>query len=77
MTTITTKNTREAAEYIGIQARELLNGLQADFLVERTNNRHYKANPALVRAGMATPGDLKWTQKGLAFLKKAYQPVKD
>lgn len=72
---VATYNTTEAAEKLGVDKVELLENMMKEGMVERTRNRHYKANPVLIRAGMATPGDLQWTDQGLKFLRKAYKPV--
>ncbi len=69
-------STTEAARKLGLVKKDLMSALMGESLVSRTKNRHYKANPALVRAGIATSGDLRWTKQGMTFLKKAYVPKK-
>ena len=71
-----TVNTTEAAKKIGVEPIALIEELETEGLISRTRNRHYKAEPFLVRANMATSGDLRWTNKGVKFLKSAYSFLK-
>lgn len=77
MTTNTrnTKNTSTVARSLGVPKQALLSAMQEEGMIERTANRHYKANPMLVRAGYATSGDLQWTPKGVKLIKQAYASV--
>lgn len=66
-------NTTEVADQLGLDRNILLEYLQEENLVQyNPSSRHYSANPALVRGGLATGGKLRWTPKGVEFIKNAY-----
>jgi hypothetical protein len=70
-------NTTSAARFLRIPRAELISRLAEDKLIVRVRNRHYQANPAFVRAGMASKGDLRWTPQGMRFLARAYADLRN
>lgn len=67
------KSTTEVARDLGMKAPTLLKSLSDQGMIERTPNRHYRASEFLIKSGMATRGDLRWTPEGQTLLRKAYE----
>lgn len=66
------KSTSQVAREIGVSATKVLTALEQEGIIERTANRHYKATPFLVKSGVATSGDLRWTSAGQQMLRTAF-----